>query len=89
MNNGCWEIDIHSCYSLVKIAFVPICASKKNLRIWRHNAIISRSRDVIDQLWWRHNANLEFVHFKSFPGNNGEMNGRWLFLAELGVQDMK
>ena len=58
MNTGWWEIDIHGCYSLVKIAFAPICACKNNRRIWRHNASISRSRDVTDHLWWRHNAML-------------------------------
>ena len=26
MNTGWWDNDIHGCYSLVKIAFVPICA---------------------------------------------------------------
>ena len=27
----------------------------------RHNASISRSRDVTDQLWWRHNAKLDWL----------------------------
>ena len=39
-------------YSLVKIAFVPICACRNTRRIWRHNASTSRSRDVTDQLKW-------------------------------------
>ena len=56
MNTGWWEIDIHGCYSLVKIAFAPIYACKNNRQIWRHNASISFSRDVTDPLWWRHNA---------------------------------
>ena len=56
MNTGWWEIDIDSCYSLVKIAFAPILACKNNRRIWRHNASTSHSRDVTYQLWWRHNA---------------------------------
>ena len=69
-----WEIDILSCYSLLRIAFAPICACN-NRRIWRHRAITSRSRVVKDQLWWRHNAKSE----KFFLGSNGEMNERWLF----------
>ena len=48
--------DIHGCYSQVKIAFAPSCACKSNRRIWRHSASTSRSPDVTDQLWWRHNA---------------------------------
>ena len=59
MNTGWREIGIHCCYSLVKIAFVPICACKNNRRMSRHNASTSRSRDVTDQLWWRHNAKSE------------------------------
>ena len=37
-NTGWWEIDIHGCYSLVKIAVAQIRACKNNRRIWRHNA---------------------------------------------------
>ena len=48
-----WEIDIHGCYKLVKINFVPICVWKINRRMWCHNASSSPSRDVIDQLWSR------------------------------------
>ena len=48
-----WEIDIHGCYSLVRINFVPICAWKINWQMWCHNTSSSSSRDVIDQLWWR------------------------------------
>ena len=36
----------HGCYSLLKIAFTPICACTIN-------SSISRSHDVADQLWWR------------------------------------
>ena len=85
MNTGWWEIDIHGCYSLVKIAFAPICACENNRRIWRHNASISRSRDVPDPLWWRHNAKSE----TTVPGDNCKISVRWLFLAELCVQDIK
>ena len=85
MNTGWWEIDIHGCYSLVKIAFAPICACENNRRIWCHNASISRSRDVTDPLWWRHNAKSE----TTVPGDNCEMSDRWLFLAELCVQNIK
>ena len=70
------KIDIHGCYSPVKIAFAPICACMNNRRIWRHHAITSRLLDVTDQLWWRHNA-------KSEKTVLGEMSDRWLFLAEL------
>ena len=48
--------------------------------MWRHNA---SSRDVTDQLWWRHNAKSE----KTILGDNGEMGNQWLFLAELCVQN--
>ena len=85
MNIEWWEIDIHSCYSLVKIVFAPICACKNNQQIWCHNVITSRSHDITDQLWWRHNAKSE----KSFLGNNGEIKDRWLFFAELGVQNIR
>ena len=85
MNTGWWEIDIHCCYSLVKIAFGPICACKKNRQIWRHNASISRSRDVTDPLWWRHNAKSE----TTVLGDSCEMSDRWLVLAKLCVQDIK
>ena len=69
----------------MKIAFAPICACENNRRIWRHNASISRSRDVTDPLWWRHNAKSE----TTVPSDNCEMSGRWLFLAELCVEDIK
>ena len=56
VNTGWWEIDIQGCYSLMKIAFAPICACKNDQRILRHNTSGSRSPDVTDQLWWRHNV---------------------------------
>ena len=59
VNTWWWEINIHSCYSLVKIAFAPICACKSNRQIWRHNASTPSSRDVTNQLWWHHNAKSE------------------------------
>ena len=74
-----------SCYSLVKIAFASICTCKNNRRIWRHNASASRSHDVTDQLWWRHNVKSG----KTVPSDNGEMSDWWLFLAERCVQDIK
>ena len=83
VNTGWWEIDIHGCYSIVKIA--PICACKNNRLIWRHNASTSRSRYITYQLWWRHSAKSE----KTVLSDNGEMSDRWLFLAELCVQDIK
>ena len=45
---------------------------KNNRRIWRHRAITSRSRDGIEQLWWRHNAMSE----KTVHSNNGEIIDR-------------
>ena len=69
----------------MKIAFAPICACKNNRRIWRHNASISRSRDVTDQLWWRHNAKSE----KTVPDDNCDMSDRWLFLEKMCVKDIK
>ena len=67
-----WEIDIHGCYSLVKIAFVLICAYKNDRRIWRHIASTHLSRDVTDQLWWRHNTKWE----KTVLSDNGEIGDR-------------
>ena len=54
-----WEIDIHGCYSLVKIAITPICACKNYRRIWCHNANTLHLRDDTDQLCWRHNVKSE------------------------------
>ena len=81
MNTGWWEIDIHGCYSLVKIAFAPICACKNNRWIWRHNAGASRSRDVTDQLWWRHIVKSE----KTVLIDNGERSDGWLFVKKRFV----
>ena len=85
VNTGWWEVDIHGCYSLVKIAFARIRACENNRRIWRHNASAPRSRDVTDHLWWRHNAKAK----NTVLSDNGEMSDQWLFLAEWCVQDMK
>ena len=85
MNTGWWEIDIHDCYSLEKIAFAPICACKKTIDEYDVTVLVPRSRDVTDQLWWRHNIKSE----KIVIGDNGEMRDRWLFLVELCVQDIK
>ena len=59
VNTGWWVIDIHGCYSLLKIAFAAVNACKNNRRISRHDASISCSCDVTDQLWRRHNAKVE------------------------------
>ena len=85
MNTGWWEIDIHGCYSLVKISLAPICACKNNRRLWCHNASTSCLRDVTDHLWWRHNATSWYLVL----GDNGEISNRLLFLTELCVQEMK
>ena len=79
MNTRWWAVDIHGCYSLVKIAFAPICAYKNNPRIWRHNASTSHSRDITDQLLWRHNAKSE----KTILDNNGKMSDWSSFIVEL------
>ena len=85
MTTGWWEIYIHGCYSIVKIALAQICARKNSRRIWRQNASTSRSREVTDQMGWRHNAK----SVKIFLGDNGEINNRWLFLEEVCVQGHK
>ena len=79
VNTGWREIHIHSCYSLVKITIAPIAACKNARRIWRHNAISSRSRNVTNQLWWRHNAKSEKTVFSDI----GKMSDWWLFLADF------
>ena len=79
MNTGWWEIDIRSCYSSMKAAFAPVFACKNNRRIWRHNVSTSRSRDVPDRLWWRHNAKSE----KTVLSDNGPMMVRWLFFSGM------
>ena len=84
MNTWWWEIDIHGCYSLMKIAFAPNCKCKNNWRIWRHKASTPHSHDVTDKLWWRHNAKSE----KTVPINNGEIRNWQLILAELCFQDI-
>ena len=61
----------------MKIAFASIYACKNIQRIWRNNASTSRSRDVTDQMWWRHNAKTE----KIFLGDKDEMNDRGLFFG--------
>ena len=69
----------------MKIAFAQICACKNNRQKWHHNASASRSRDVTDQLWWRHIVKSE----NTVPSDNGEMSDLWLFEVELCVQDIK
>ena len=78
---GWWEIDIHGSYSLVKIAFAPICPCKNNRRIWRHNASTSRSLNVIDQPWGRHNALVRET--KNVRGDNCELIDQLFFLSCL------
>ena len=80
MNTRWWEIDIHGCYSLVKITFAPICVCKDNRWIWHHNASTSLSHVVTDRLWRGHNVMLE----KTVFSDNGEMSNQWLFFSEMG-----
>ena len=72
VNTGRQEIDINGCYSLVKIAFAPLCACKNNGGIWRHNASTPRSPDLRDPLWGRRNAKSE----RTVLGYNGEISYR-------------
>ena len=46
MNIGWREIDIRGFYSLVKIAFAPLCACKNNQQIWHNNASTLYSCDI-------------------------------------------
>ena len=43
-------MDIHGCYSVVKINFAPICMCKNNQQIWCHNNITLHLCDVTGQL---------------------------------------
>ena len=72
-------------YSLGKITFVPICVCKNNGGNWHHKASTSHSLDFTVQPTWCHNAKSE----KTVLGDNCKMRDRWLFLAELWVQEMK
>ena len=56
MDTGWCEIDIHGCFSLVKITFAPICMCTNNQWIWRHNTSTLHLCDITDQLWWSHNV---------------------------------
>ena len=69
MNTGCWEINIHGCYSQVKITFAPVCMCKNNRQIWHNNASTLQLHDVTDQLWC-HNAQSE----NTILTDNGEMS---------------
>ena len=83
MNTGWREINIHGCYSLVKIALAPMSTYTNSRRIWRHNASAPGSRDVTDLLWWRHNSE------KDRPCWQCRNQRSYLFLAELCVQNMR
>ena len=58
---------------------MPICTCKHNWQIWHHNAGTSRSGNITDQLWWRHNVKSE----KTVLGANGEMRDQWLFFRRV------
>ena len=74
-----WEIDIHGCYLIVKIVFVPICLCKKNRGIWQSQC------QYLTFVVWRHSTKSE----KTVFGDNGEMSIQLLFLVELCAQDIK
>ena len=65
--------------TLVKITFAPICECKNSRWRWRHDASTTRSHDLIDQLWWHHNAKSE----KDVLSDNGEISDRWVFLSGI------
>ena len=44
VNTGWWDSDIHGCYSLMKIAFAPICACKNDRRIHDVTMLVSYIR---------------------------------------------
>ena len=83
--NECFDATFFEAKLIQKIAFAPICVCKNNRRLWRHNASISRSRDVTDQLWWRHYVQPE----KAVLCDNVEMSDRLMFTGEFCVQDIK
>ena len=56
-----------------------------NRQIWRQNGTTSRSCDVTDHLWWRHNAKSD----NTVLGDNGEISDRWLFLVDLYVRGIE
>ena len=68
------EKSISWFYSLVKMAFAPICSCKNNKGILHHNVITSHSHDVTDQLWWRHDAKSEKTVLVQQWGNGTHEN---------------
>ena len=60
VNTDWWEIDIYTCYSLVKINIVSIFMYKNNQSIWHHNSSTS-FLCVTGQLWWYLNARLIMI----------------------------
>ena len=66
-----------SIFTLLFTSEDRLCASlrvQENGRIWRHNASVLHSRDVIEQLWWRHNTNSQ----KTVLSDNNEISDRRL-----------
>ena len=84
MNTGWWEIDIHGCYSLMKIVFVPIHAERT---VEEYDITIpAPCVRVISQII-RGDVTMLSQKRPSF-GDNSEMSEQWLFLVELCVRDM-
>ena len=69
------EIDIHGCYSLVMMAFAPICMCRNNQWIWCHNVSTSHLCDVTD---WTVVMS-QYQAKKTVLGENGKMRNQWLF----------
>ena len=79
MNTRLLKIHINGWYLLVNINFAPICVSDDDRH---HNTNASRSHDITDQQWWRHNAKSE----KTVLSNNGKMICQWLVLVDWCIQ---
>ena len=55
VNTGWWEINIHGCYSLVKIAFAPICAARTidEYESWGDLPMIFTRDEVTSENHWQ------------------------------------
>ena len=84
-------INMHGCYSSVKIAFAPICACTNNRWTCSHNANNLRSSDVTDQLWWRHNAKPERPSLATMVNSLGDFGNdfhSWLHHSRKSLPNL-
>ena len=72
LNTGWWEIDIHSCFSLVYVVFALIHTCKNNQWLCCHND--ASTLCPANVTGWHHNAKSE----NTVLAENGEMNNQWL-----------